>query len=112
MPEPKSKARKMQEASSQQLGEERRVPITIIDMKAYEYHLDAYESVVRGILDPDTPDVFIEVPVEKHLQGSVRHAYLHTSQVAKFYLHGDLTSEEKKPDNGDDTGKQKVVKGG
>lgn len=89
----KSKAKAMQEASQQET-EERRVRITVIDTKAYEYHLTPYESVARGILDPDTPDAFIEVPVEPHLQGVVVHAYLHTSQVAKLYLHDELSPEQ------------------
>ena len=93
----KSKARAMQEAS-QQDAQERRIAITIIDTKAFEYHLNAYESVVRGILDPDTPDAFLEVPTEKNLQGSVMHTYLHTSQIAKFYLHGELTPDAPAPE--------------
>ena len=105
MPEPKSKARKMLETSADDTHQERQVRITIIDDKALEYHLTPYESVLRGILDPDVPDTFIEVPIEPHLQGVVKHAYLHTSRIAKFYLHDELTNE-------DDTGKQKAVKGG
>ena len=89
MPE-KSKAKAMQEASQRET-EERRVRITIIDNKAFEYHLTPYESVARGILDPDVPDAFIEVPIEPNLKGSVLHAYLHTSQVAKLFLHDELT---------------------
>lgn len=88
----KSKARQMQEASQAEV-QERRIRVTIIDTKAYEYHLNPYESVVRGILDPDTPDAFIEVPIDPTLRGSVVHAFLHTSQVAKFYLHDELTPD-------------------
>jgi hypothetical protein len=107
MPE-KSRARKILETSAQK-SEERQVRVTIIDDKAFEYHLTPYESVLRGILDPDVPDTFIEVPVEPHLQGVVKHSYLHTGRIAKFYLHDELSLEE---DNSDDTGKQKAVKGG
>ena len=89
----KSKAKQMQEASQAET-EERRVRITIIDNKAYEYHLTPHESVARGILDPDTPDAFIEVPVDPALKNSVVHAYLHTSQVAKLYLHDELTPDQ------------------
>jgi len=89
----KSKAKAMQEASAQD-STERRVRVTIIDTKAFEYHLNPYESVVRGILDPDTPDAFIEVPIEPNLRGAVAHAYLHTSQVAKMYLHDELTPDQ------------------
>lgn len=99
-----SKAKAIHEASKQ-TSEERKVRVTIIDDKAFEYHLTPYESVLRGILDPDVPDVFIEVPIEPNLRGSVMHAFLHTSRIAKFYLHDELT-------NDDDTGKQQAVKGG
>ncbi len=92
MPE-KSRAKKMLETSAQK-SEERRVRITVIDSKAFEYHLTPYESVARGILDPDVPDTFIEVPTEAHLKGSVAHTYLHTSQIAKLYLHDELSIEE------------------
>jgi hypothetical protein len=108
MPE-KSRARKILETSAQK-SEERRVRITVIDAKAFEYHLTPYESVARGILDPDVADTFIEVPTEPNLRGSVVHTYLHTSQIAKLYLHDELSLEE--PTNDDDTGKQKAVKGG
>ena len=88
----KSKARQMLDAS-QAKTEERIVRITIIDRSAYEYHLTPYESVARGILDPDVPDTFIEVPTEPHLKGVVAHTYLHTSQIAKLYLHDELTPD-------------------
>ncbi len=94
----KSKAKVMLE-TSQQESEERRVRITIIDRSAYEYHLNPYESVARGIIDPDVADTFIEVPTAKHLVGVVVHTYLHTSQIALLYLHDELTeikSEEPK----------------
>ena len=105
MPEPKSKARRILEASADDTLQERQVRITIIDDKAFEYHLTPYESVLRGILDPDVPDTFIEVPVPPELKGVVLHSYLHTSRIAKFYLHDELTNE-------DDTGKKQAVKGG
>ena len=89
----KSKAKEMQDASAAE-STERRVRITIIDNKAFEYHLNPHESVVKGILDPDTLDAFIEVPVEPNLRGAVVHAYLHTSQVAKLYLHDELSQEQ------------------
>ena len=89
---PKSRARVMLE-TSQAKSEERRVRITIIDRSAFEYHLTPYESVARGMLDPDVPDTFIEVPTEPHLKGSVAHTYLHTSQIAKLYLHDELSPE-------------------
>lgn len=105
MPEPKSKAKKMQEAS-QAVEEERRVRVTVIDDKAFEYHLTPYESVVKGILDPDTPDTFIEVPVAPHLRGTVLHDFMHTSRIAHLWLHDELTNLD------DDTGKRETVRGG
>ncbi len=92
MPE-KSKAKAIHEASKQQ-SDERKIRVTIIDDKAFEYHLTPYESVLKGILDPDVPDVFIEVPVEPNLRGSVVHTFLHTSRIAKFYVHDELSTEE------------------
>jgi hypothetical protein len=88
----KSKARIMQETSASE-SKERRIRLTVIDNKATEYHLNPYESVVKGILDPDTPDAFIEVPIEPMLRSSVVHAFLHTSQIAKLYVHDELTQE-------------------
>lgn len=115
MPEPKSRAKAMQEASQVEKAEAR-IRLTVIDDKGFEYHLDPHESVVRDILNPDVPDIFIEVPIEPHLQGHVKHTYLHTSRIAKLHQHDEFSAEaptpEKKPDNGEDTGKQKVVKGG
>ena len=88
----KSRAKKIQEASATP-SEERRVRMTVVDDKAYEYHLNPYESVARGIIDPDTPDVFIEVPIDPRLKESVLHAYLHTSRIARLYLHDELTPD-------------------
>ncbi len=105
MPEAKSKVKRIFETSQDSAHQERQVRVTIIDDKAFEYHLQPYESVLKGILDPDVPDTFIEVPVEPHLQGVVKHAYLHTSRITKLYLHDELTNEE-------DTASIKAVKGG
>ncbi len=90
-----SKAKAMQAASERDKAE-RRIRLTIIDNKAFEYHLNPYESVAKGILDPDVPDAFIEVPIDPLLKGSVVHAYLHTSQIAKLYIHDEFsaTTEE------------------
>ena len=88
----KSKAKVMQEISASE-SKERRIRMTVIDQKATEYHLNPYESVVKGILDPDVPDAFIEVPIEPMLKSSVVHAYLHTSQIAKLYVHDELSQE-------------------
>jgi hypothetical protein len=100
MPE-KSKAKAIQDISAAEESTERDIRITIIDDKAFEYHLVRRESVVRGILDPETPDVFIEVPCT--IQG-VKHAYLHTSRIGKFYLHDELSNLS------DDIGKRQAVR--
>jgi hypothetical protein len=93
-----SSAVAMQKASQQET-EERRIRVTLITTLSYEYHLNPHERVVKGILDPDTPDAFIEVPVEPHLKGVVKHAFVNTNQVAKMYLHDELQQEE--PADGD-----------
>lgn len=85
----KSRAKAMQETSQQEV-EERRIRVTIIDDNTAEYHLNPVESVVRGILDPDVADVFIEVPIPPHLRGVILHNYLHTSRIAHLYLHDEL----------------------
>ena len=83
-----SKARAMQQASEAPPQQEALIPVTIVDDKAFEYHFSLTESVLRGILDPDTPDAFIEVPCALP---SVKHAYLHTSRIAKFYQHAEFS---------------------
>ena len=88
----KSKARIMQETSASE-SKERRIRMTVIDNKATEYHLNPYESVAKSILDPDVPDAFIEVPIEPLLKSSVVHAYLHTSQIAKLYVHDEFSQD-------------------
>ena len=100
MPE-KSKAKAMQDTSAAAESTERDIRITIVDDRAFEYHLVRRESVVRGILDPDTPDTFIEVPCS--IQGVV-HAYLHTSRIGKFYLHDELSNLN------EDTGKRQAIR--
>ncbi len=85
-----SKARAMQEASVKPPEQEALIPVTIVDDKAFEYHFSMAESVLRGILDPDTADAFIEVPCAL---SSVKHAYLHTSRIAKFYQHAEFSQE-------------------
>lgn len=88
----KSKAKALQEASQQE-ADERRVRFMIVDDNAAEYHMEKPESVVRGILDPETPDAFIEVPIEPRMQASIKHHYLHTSRIAHLYLHDELTPD-------------------
>lgn len=42
--------------------DELRLPVTLRLENGFEYHLDLARSVINGILDPDVPDTFIEVP--------------------------------------------------
>lgn len=88
----KSKAKAMQEASQADV-QERHVRFMITDDKGLEYHMDKPESVVRGIIDPDTPDAFIEVPVPANLATSVKHRFLHTNRIAVLDLHDELTPD-------------------
>ena len=87
-----NKAKEMQRASEQPAKQESFIPVTVVDDLAFEHHLNLAESVLRGILDPETPDTFIEIPIPYGVQG-VKHAYLHTSRIAKFYQHADFTQE-------------------
>ena len=73
---------------------EREIRVTIIDDKAVEYHLVKPERVIKDILDPDVSDRFIEVPVPEQLKGSVRRQFLHTSRIARMWLHDELTEEK------------------
>jgi hypothetical protein len=93
MAESKSLARQLQEVSHAETNE-RQIRMTIIDDKSVEYHLVKAESVVKGIISPDISDVFIAVPVPEYLKGSVVRSYLHTSRIARLWLHDDLSDEQ------------------
>jgi len=93
MPEPKSRGKQLQEAS-QQKSDERLIRFMITDDRNFEYHLVKPESVVKGIIDADIPDVFLEVDVPAHLKTSVKHRYLHTSRIAILDVFDELQQEE------------------
>lgn len=46
----------------------------------YEYHLELSRSVIKDLINPDTPDVRIEVPCPLH--GTRR--FLHTSYIKEL----------------------------
>lgn len=58
--------------------------MTLRTDNSFEHHLLLPRSVVEGILDPDTPDAFIEVPCQ--LNGMKR--FLHTSYVKEIDVRG------------------------
>jgi hypothetical protein len=98
MAESKSLAKQLQEVSQQEL-DERLIRFMVTDDRNFEYHLVKPESVVRGIIDADVPDVFLQVPVPAHLKTSVKHRYLHTSRIAILDVFDELQQEE--PADGD-----------
>ena len=83
----KSRAKKLQEDSQQKETVERDIRITIRLDSGFEYHLVRPENVVRGILDPDVPDCFIQVPCS--LQ-SVIGRYIHTSRIKELDVHDEV----------------------
>lgn len=87
----KSKAKRMQENSllpQEAPKVERNIRITLRTAVGAEYHLEKPEAVVRGILDPDTPDALIEVPPPPGV--SVKHRFIHTNQVAELDIHDEM----------------------
>ena len=81
-PAPSAKA--IQAISKVPPRDEPRLPVTLRTDNGFEYHLDLPQSVIEGILDPDVPDVFIEVlcPVR-----GVRR-FLHTAFVKEIDVKG------------------------
>lgn len=92
----KSKAKVLLE-TSQQESRERNVRFMITTDTGVEYHMEKPESVVLGILDPDVPDTFIEVPVPANLKMAVKHRYLHTTRIGILDLHDELTPDAPAP---------------
>ena len=80
----KSPAKAMQELSEAPPHDEQKLPVTLRVENSYEYHLDLVQRVVEGILDPDTPDAFIEVPCT--VPNTKR--FLHTSYVKEIDVRG------------------------
>src|SRR3954447_4515239 len=81
---PKSPAKAIQARSEAQPGSEERLPVTLRADNSYEYHLDMARSVVEGLLDPDVPDVFLEV----HCPVAGARRFLHTSYVKEIDVRG------------------------
>jgi hypothetical protein len=79
-----SPAKAMQAHSEAQPGGEERLPVTLRADNSYEYHLDIARSVIEGLLDPDVPDLFLEVPCP--VNGARR--FLHTSYVKEIDVRG------------------------
>lgn len=91
-----SKAKIMQIASEQAAGLERLVRVTARKNQGQEYHLLLPESVVRGIVDGDTPDVRIRVPIPRELAGSVRYRYVLASIFEEIDIHDEMSFVEEK----------------
>ncbi len=77
-------AKAMQEQSERKQVEEEKLAVALRAQNNYEYHLELARSVVEGILDPDVPDCFIEVPCP--VQNMRR--FLHTSYVKEIDVRG------------------------
>jgi hypothetical protein len=63
---------------------EAKLPVALRAENGFEYHLDLERRVIEGILDPDVPDVFIEVP--SPVKGIRR--FLHTAFVKEIDVRG------------------------
>ena len=93
MPGQKSKAKVMQEASDQLATQERMITVTARKSTGFEYHLSLPESVVKGIIDGDTPDVRIRIPVPHALSASVKYRYVLSSIFEEIDIHDELTPD-------------------
>lgn len=83
--EPKSPAKALQEQSEVLLVKPvEKLAVTLRTDVGFEYHLDLPRPVVEGLIDPDTPDAFIEVPCQ--LAGMQR--FLHTSYIKECDVRG------------------------
>lgn len=83
----KSRAKKLQEDSLSEVVDDPIIRITVILDNAHEIHLTRPESVVRGLVDPDVPDCFIQIPCELP---SVKHRLIHTSRVKELLIHDEV----------------------
>jgi hypothetical protein len=89
----KKSARGMQEASvvPPEPQDEQRVRVTLRTSIGFEYHQVYPQSVVIDLLDPDVPDGFIEIQLtDGKLKQSVKHRFLHTSNIAEVDIHDAL----------------------
>lgn len=87
MPNSKSSSAKSVQAKSEQTAtqqEEQRIATTLRTATGFEYHLDLARSVIEGILDPDIPDAFLEVPCP--VRDTRR--FLHTSNIKEIDVRG------------------------
>lgn len=85
---PKSPAKAMQDESVAPLPPAK-INVTLRTDTGYEYHLELAQEVVDGILNPDVPDAFIEVPA-RAIGGQALHGlrrYLHTSYIKEIDVH-------------------------
>lgn len=86
----RSRAKKLLEDSQKDIQpseNERMIRITVRLDTGFEYSLVKSEAVVRGILDPDVPDCFIEVPCS--VLGVVGR-YIHTSRIKEIDVHDEV----------------------
>ncbi len=81
---PQKSAKAMQEQSERTAAAEEKLAVALRAQNNYEYHLNLPRSVVEGILDPEIPDCFIEVPCP--VQNMRR--FLHTSYVKEVDVRG------------------------
>lgn len=95
----KSRAKRMQEAAQlptadvEEKPKEQSIRITLRTSVGAEYHLEKPATVVRGILDPDTPDALIEVPIMPP-NSAVKRRFIHTNQIAELDIHDELEELE------------------
>lgn len=80
---PSSPAKTVQ-AISANPGEAVKLPVTARLENGFEYHLDLVRDVIDGILDPDVPDVFLEIPCP--IANTRR--FLHTSMIKEVDVRG------------------------
>lgn len=81
---PQPKTAKAVQAVSANPGDAVKLPVTARLENGFEYHLDLVRSVIDGILDPDVPDVFIEIPCS--IANTRR--FLHTSMIKEVDVRG------------------------
>lgn len=81
---PKSPAKTLQEESVAPPKQVENLAVTLRTDVGFEYHLNLPRPVVEGLIDPDTPDAFIEVPCP--LTGMQR--FLHTSYIKECDVLG------------------------
>src|SRR5437879_383034 len=100
-------AKQMQQATVEPPSphEEPRVRITARTPVGFEYHLSYPVSVVRDLLDPDVDDGYLEIPVPAELKNTVKHRYLHTTQIAEVDVCDEMPT-------GGDTAKLPAGKAG